>query len=119
MPKICVISIYVSNMELAKQFYCEKLGFEVSQEYDETLVELEHEGIPVILQQVEQSAQTDYPNHSQVVLGLQTDNLVHSIAEMTSKGIEVIYDTPQPCPPGYYSAIKDPFGNVIEILEFS
>ncbi|OAB41619.1 VOC family protein [Paenibacillus glacialis] len=119
MHKICVISIYVSNMELAKQFYCEKLGFEVAQDFDDTLVELVHDGIPVILCQVALSAQSNYPNQSQVVLGLQTDNLVQSITEMTEKGIEVIYDTPQPCPPGYYSAFKDPFGNVIELLQFN
>lgn len=26
---------------------------------------------------------------------------------------------PKPCPPGLYSAIRDPFGNVIELLEFT
>ncbi|HEY2492243.1 MAG TPA: VOC family protein [Paenibacillus sp.] len=119
MQKICVISIYVSNMELARQFYCEKLGFEVSKEYDEMTIGLKYEEIPIILCQVEQPAQANYPKQAQVVLGIQTDNLVQSIAELSSQGIEMIYDTPQPCPPGYYSAFKDPFGNVIEILEFS
>lgn len=119
MVKICAISIYVSNMELAKQFYCEQLGFQIAQEFDETLVELLHDGIPVILCQVELATQSNYPNQSQVVIGLQTDNLVQSITEMKDKGIEVVYNTPQPCPPGYYSAIKDPFGNIIELLEFS
>lgn len=119
MQSVCVISIYVSNMVLAKQFYSDKLGFEISQEYDESLVSLKHEGVPVILCQVEHNVQSNYPNQSQVVLGLQTDNLIQSIAELKALGIEVIYDTPQPCPPGFYSAIRDPFGNVIEILEFS
>ncbi len=31
----------------------------------------------------------------------------------------MIYDTPQKCPPGCFRACKDPFGNVIELLEFS
>lgn len=28
-------------------------------------------------------------------------------------------DTPLSCPPGLYSAIRDPFGIVIELLEFT
>lgn len=71
MPKLCVISIYVSDLELAKQFYCGKLGFEVSREYDANTVSLKHEGIPIVLYQVEQPARLDYPQQAQVVLGLR------------------------------------------------
>ncbi|OAB40310.1 VOC family protein [Paenibacillus antarcticus] len=119
MQRICLIPIFVSNMELAIQFYCEKLGLEVSREYEESIVKLKHEDIPIVLYEVGKLNQVNYPKHSQTVLGIQTDNLVDAIAELSAQGIEMIYDTPQPCFPGYYSAFKDPFGNVIEILEFS
>ncbi|WP_242069297.1 VOC family protein [Paenibacillus dendritiformis] len=112
-------SIYVSNLELAKQFYCGKLGFELSREYDANTVSLKHEGIPIVLYQVRQAAEPGYPRQAQVVIGLETDNLAVTIAKLTAQGIEAVYDAPQPCPPGVYNAIRDPFGNVIELLEFS
>ncbi|BFH14283.1 VOC family protein [Paenibacillus melissococcoides] len=119
MPKLCVISIYVSDLELAKRFYCGKLGFEVSREYDAKTVSLKHEGIPIVLYRVEQPARPVYPQQAQVVIGLETHNLAVTIADLAAQGIEAIYDMPQPCPPGTYNAIRDPFGNVIELLEFS
>lgn len=119
MPKLGVISIYVSDLELAKQFYCGKLGFEVSREYDANTVSLKHEDIPIVLYQVEQPTRSHYPQQAQVVLGLETDNLASTITELAAQGIEAIYDSPQPCPPGAYNAFRDPFGNVIELLEFS
>lgn len=54
---------------------------------------------------------------AQVVLGIETDSWIETIAFYKEKGIEMIYDTPQKCPPGYFSACNDPFGNVIELLE--
>ncbi|BFH68522.1 hypothetical protein J27TS7_51710 [Paenibacillus dendritiformis] len=119
MPKLGVISIYVSDLELAKEFYCGKLGFEISREYDANTVSLKHEGIPIVLYRVEQPAQPVYPQQAQVVIGLETDNLAAAIADLAAQGIEAVYDGPQPCPRGAYNAIRDPSGNVIELLEFS
>ncbi|MGZ9583511.1 VOC family protein [Paenibacillus marinisediminis] len=118
MPNLCVISINVPDMEAALQFYCEKLGFEVSKVYDECIISLKHEGIPIILNKVERATTTQYPLEAQVVMGIQTLNLLETLAEYKELGIDIIYDTPLDCPPGKYSAIRDPFGNVIEILEF-
>lgn len=100
MPKLGVISIYVSDLELAKEFYCGKLGFEISREYDANTVSLKHEGIPIVLYRVEQPAQPVYPQQAQVVIGLETDNLAAAIADLAAQGIEAVYDGPQPCPRG-------------------
>ncbi|UNK17481.1 VOC family protein [Paenibacillus sp. N3/727] len=119
MQSICVISINVTDMKEAIFFYCDILGFEISKVYDdECIVGLKHEAVPVILNKVDNVTAVDYPREAQVVLGIQTQDLKASIADFQAKGIEVIFDTPQFCPPGTYSAIKDPFGNVIELLEF-
>lgn len=120
MQNICVISINVTDMKKAVAFYCKILGFEISTVYDdECIIGLKHESVPLILNKVETVTKVDYPREAQVVLGIQTNDLKASIADFQAKGIEVIWDTPQTCPPGTYSAIRDPFGNVIELLEFA
>ena len=118
MPNISVISINVTDMTTALDFYCNKLGFEIDTQYDDNLVSLQHEPIPIVLSQVEFSTQVHYPRESQVVIGLQVEDLVASIQQYKLLGIKVLYDEPRECPPGIYSAIVDPFGNVIELLEY-
>jgi len=119
MPQICVVSIYVSDMELAKDFYCGKLGFEIDAVYDEDIVSLQHDSVALILCKTEGNSPADYPHHAQVVIGIQTDNIVNTMSAYRQQGIQFIYDTPMPCPPGLYTSFKDPFGNVIELLEFA
>lgn len=118
MPNISVISINVADMTTAIDFYCNKLGFEISTQYDDDLVSLKHEPIPIVLCKVEFSTQVQYPRESQVVIGLQVDDLTASILQYKQFGVQVLYDEPRECPPGIYSAIADPFGNVIELLEY-
>lgn len=119
MPQVCVISINVTDMKVAKQFYCEKLGFEISKEYDETLVSLKHEGVALLLYQVQEPATTVYERNAQIVIGIETKDIKQAMQLYQEQGIEFIYDSPKPCPPGCYNAFYDPFGNVIELLEFT
>ncbi|MBD8497001.1 VOC family protein [Paenibacillus arenosi] len=118
MNGLCVISIYVSDMDAAKKFYCEKLGFEIAEEYDAATVGLKHDGITIVLCKTERPAASSYPDTAQVVLGFETENLLTKMNQLTDKGVAMIYDEPQPCPPGYFNAFLDPFGNAIELLEF-
>lgn len=118
MPQVCVLSINVSDMELAQQFYCDKLGFEVSKVYDPTIISLKHNGISLVLSKAERVTAVEYPAESQVVPGIQTDDIVKTMVSFRAMGVEFVYDTPLPCPPGLYNAFKDPFGNVFELIEF-
>jgi len=118
MPNICVLSIGVTDMHEAKEFYCNKLGFKISKEYCEDIISIENNNFPLILQKVEKNTSSDYPKEAQVIFALQTNDLIKTIQEYKEKDIEVLFDTPQKCPPGYYTAFKDPFGNIIELLEF-
>jgi len=119
MPNVCVLSINVPDMELAKQFYCKKLGFELAEQYDEKTIQLQHDGIYIILSKAERATSVDYPAEAQVVPGIATDDIVKTVTAYKSLGIEFIYDAPLPSPAGLYTAFKDPFGNVFELLEFS
>jgi predicted enzyme related to lactoylglutathione lyase len=119
MTKFCITEIYVDNLEAALDFYCDKLGFEKVKTWVEgQLEELDNGGDPLILCQTEKPNQTRYPRDSQVVVAIESDDLEKSISEFQTKGVEVLFDKPQPFPVGMFTVIRDPAGNYIEVLQF-
>lgn len=119
MASICVIGIYVDDMDKAVEFYCEKLGFEEAARYDDgCIVRLKNEGAPVILEKVEKVGKIEYPGHSQIVLGIETDNIEQTSKELKAKGVEFLHDKPQAFVAGHVMAMRDPSGNVLELLQF-
>ena len=120
MASVCVIGIYVDDMDKAVEFYCEKLGFKEAQRYDDgCIVRLENDGPPIILEKVGKPNNTEYPGKSQIVLGIETDNIERTAKEMRNKGVEFLHESPQAFVAGFVMAMKDPAGNVLELLQFS
>jgi len=116
---VCVIGIYVDDMEKAVEFYCKMLGFREAERYDDgCIVRLENEGPPVILEKVEKAGRIDYPGVSQVVLGIETDNIEQTSEELRERGVEFLHDKPQIFVAGLVMAMRDPSGNVLELLQF-
>jgi catechol 2,3-dioxygenase-like lactoylglutathione lyase family enzyme len=114
-----VIGIYVDDMDKAVEFYCEKLGFKEAERYDDgCIVRLENDGPPVILEKVEKAGKIDYPGFSQVVLGVETDDIKKTSEELRAKGVEFLHDEPQAFVAGHVMAMRDPSGNVLELLQF-
>ncbi|MHA1963942.1 MAG: VOC family protein [Candidatus Thorarchaeota archaeon] len=119
MASFCVIGIYVDDMDKAVEFYCEKLGFKEVERYDDgCIVRLENEGAPVILEKVEKTSRIEYPGYSQVVLGVETANIEQTSEELRAKGVEFLHDKPQAFVAGHVMAMRDPSGNVLELLQF-
>ncbi len=120
MPKICLIQINVSDMDKAIEWYCKTLGFEVSKEHYHypVAVDLIHEGIRFLLHKAAKPTQIDYPNDAQTLICIQTEDIIASMNDLRSKGVELIHETPQDFPAGLYTAFRDPFGNVHELIEF-
>ena len=107
-------------MDKAVEFYCEKLGFKEAEKYDDgCIVRLENEGPPVILEKVDKAGRIEYPGHSQVVLGVETDNIEQTSVELRAKGVEFLHDKPQAFVAGHVMAMRDPSGNVLELLQFN
>lgn len=101
------------------RFIASTLGFPIdSREWYPEIVQLQHEGASLILYKVARAAEVDYPNVAQTVLGIATPNLAESLAKLRGQGVRVLHDEPQPFPAGIYAAIRDPFGSVVELLEF-
>ncbi|MFK3959076.1 VOC family protein [Guptibacillus hwajinpoensis] len=103
----------VSNIKEALVFYTKVLDFEVSKEYGPKIVSLVHENMPIVLE--EEAVQSESKN---VLLGIQSTNIHRDFRQLKEKGVQILSEEPQPCPPGLYFVIEDPSGNQIEILQF-
>jgi len=119
MPNVALIQISVSDLDHAIAWYQEVLGFELSKEHyhHPVAVDLVHQGCRLLLHVAERPATIDYPNASQTLICLGTEDIRRSMAELKSKGVLLLHDEPQEFPGGLFCAFKDPFGNVHELVE--
>ncbi|WP_396021191.1 VOC family protein [Bacillus sp. S/N-304-OC-R1] len=53
-----------------------------------------------------------------MVLGLKTEDINYTVKLLKEHNVEFILEEPTKCPPGKYIRFKDPFGNVLEYLQF-
>ncbi len=120
MTQICFTTIHVQDMEKALDFYVNKLGFEVhKRDHFPHFVSLKHNLYPIALHQVEKAITLDYPNQAQAVLGISVENLQAKLDELRAQGVDLIHTTPQRFFAGYYAALRDPSGNVHELIELA
>ena len=114
MSRICVIGVYVHDIQAAKEFYRDRLGFEVAREYGDCILQLKNEGVPFIIEEIE----GNYPDRPCIVVATQTNDLTKEMERLRSLGVTFIHETPQPFPEGVYAAYRDPSGNLLELIEF-
>jgi lactoylglutathione lyase len=112
---VCVLTIKVSDIQKALEFYTEKLDFEVSKFYGDEIVSLKQEPIALILEKKEADNHTVGSN---VVFAIQSYDIEKDYLALKEKGVKLLFNEPKPCPPGKFFAIEDPFGNQIEVLQF-
>lgn len=120
MPRVCLIQINVTDMDQAMDFYCNKLDFQILSKKDyPNVLELVQQGLRMVLVKVSKSARIDYPNIAQTLIAIQIDDLAATLQDLKRKGVDLVYDTPQKFPEGFYSALRDPFGNVHELIQYT
>ncbi|MBT2692098.1 VOC family protein [Bacillus sp. ISL-55] len=113
---VCVITIKVGDMEKTLEFYSKVLDFEVLRQYGENIVSLVHNEIPIVL---EKSDEDSTSIGQKVLLGILSENIDEDVDILRGKGVKILFDESRPCPPGRYNVIEDPFGNKLELVEFS
>lgn len=118
MSQVCVISIYVPNIEDAINFYTTVLGFEVNKQYGPTIVTLVHGDLPIVLEESEKSTYSSDSDTTGVVLALKTEDINQTVKLLKEHDVNFIVDEPSDCPPGKFISFRDPFGNVLEYLQF-
>ena len=114
--QICVISIYVPNLNKAIDFYTNTLGFELHKQYGPKLASLVIGDLPLVLE--ENDSASNNQNASGVALGLQTEDIYEKVKFLKEKEVHFIIDEPTDCPPGKFVSFRDPFGNILEYLQF-
>jgi lactoylglutathione lyase len=118
MSHVCVIGIYVPNIQEAIDFYTTVLGFKVNKEYSPKIVTLVHGDLPIVLEESDMSLYLENTKPSGVVLGLKTEDINNTVDLLKEHKVDFIVDEPTKCPPGKYISFRDPFGNVLEYLQF-
>ncbi|WP_242269037.1 VOC family protein [Bacillus cereus group sp. BfR-BA-01352] len=116
--QVCVISIYVPNLNKAIDFYTNTLGFELNKQYEPNIASLVHGELPIILEANDNTTFNQDNKITGVVLGLRTEDIYETVKFLKDKEVEFIVDEPTNCPPGKYISFRDPFGNILEYLQF-
>lgn len=118
MGQVCVISIYVPDIARAIDFYENVLGFTVEKRYGEKIVMLNNGELPLILEESQISECNPESKPAGVVLALKTDNIFQTVKLLKENEVQFIVEEPTDCPPGKFISFKDPFGNVLEYIQF-
>ncbi|QOR67897.1 VOC family protein [Cytobacillus suaedae] len=103
--KVCVVTVKVDNIQAAIEFYTNVLDFKVSKYYGEKIVSLQHEAVPIVLEESEIQKEDKGQG---VLLGLLSDDIDKDFSDLKAKGVKVLFNEPKPCPPGRFFVIEDP-----------
>jgi catechol 2,3-dioxygenase-like lactoylglutathione lyase family enzyme len=118
-PSLYVVGIKVTDLELAERFYSGVLGLPVmTRSYLPRTLPLATEGATVVLHQTaSRRADPGYPDAAQTVLIFEVPDLEASTKALRDQGVPFHFTESVDTPVGRYNALRDPFGNVIEMVE--
>lgn len=122
--RVGIIQINVTDLELARLFYEVKLGFKPTASDGQVICYALGGDAVLLLYKVFYPAENLYPDGTGIVPVFYIEDIDQTYAEWKAKGVEFVkiawsaVETGiAPCPFGRFIAVRDPFGNVFEILE--
>ena len=107
------VMLHVPDIEQARAFYTEKLGFAVEDQQPAFVQFKQHAGIGAIFALQEQA---NVAPHQGVELWWMVDNADATYATLVSHGVETV-SHPSDEPFGRAFTIKDPAGNIINLFQ--
>ncbi len=119
MCSISALTILAPDLGAAQKFYCDLLGFAVEANYGPELIKLQHAGCSLLLSRCERASRPDYPLTAQVAIGIAMDDVDTELTRMRRAKVELVFEQPQEFPAGRFIALRDPAGNVVELLQFN
>ncbi len=107
------VMLYVPDIQKARAFYTEKLGFVVEDEQPTFVQFKQNAGMGAIFALQEQA---NFSPHQGVELWWMVDNADATYATLVSNGVEIV-SQPSDEPFGRAFTIKDPAGNIINMFQ--
>lgn len=118
--KLGMILIFVSDLEEAKRFYRDILGFPIKSQRADN-VEFVHDGCDFIAFKCEKDTThatvDDYSRAARSVFVFEVASIDKSLRELRAKGVRFLHQEPAENELCRYVAMLDPFGNVHELYE--
>jgi glyoxylase I family protein len=115
--KLGMMMVFVSDLEEAKKFYRDILGFPVKSE-QATHVEFVHDGCDFIAFKCHHDAPVEnYSRVARSVFVFEVNSVDDSMRELRAKGVRFLHQEPAENEFCRYAALLDPFGNVHELYE--
>jgi len=115
--KLGIIMIFVTDLAVARDFYCDVLGFPLLSE-DANRLEFEHSGCRFIAYKCETNSSIEgYSTAARSVFVFEVTSIDQSFRDMRLKGVRFLHGEPAENEFSRYAAFADPFGNVHEIYE--
>ncbi|WDD98077.1 VOC family protein [Thalassomonas actiniarum] len=111
--------LVVQDIDISCEFYTKVLGLEFIETHQDCIKLKTGEHEVIIFQGTGAAVQYDHGYHANSTLLFTVDDLDSKIAELKSKGIAFIHDTPNQNRWGRYAAFRDPSGIVHELFELN
>ena len=115
--KLGIMMIFVTDLAVAKEFYCDVLGFPLLSE-DGNQLEFEHLGARFVAFKCKTNATVEgYSTVARSAFVFEVKSVDEWMSKLSSKGVHFLHAEPAENDFGRYAAFADPFGNVHEIYE--
>ena len=103
--------VFVSDLEQAKLFYCDTLGFPIKAEHP-NFIEFEHEGCEFKAFQCDENQPVkNYSRVARSVFVFKVTSLDETFRELQEKGVTFLHTQPDENEFSRYVAFTDPFGS--------
>ncbi len=113
------VGIPITDKDSALAFYGDVLGFQsLGDTYWPPILPFEGNGMALVGHESDSVTPYQYPFKTGTFVILETDALHATCHRLLRAGVSFEYDSPVThAPVGWYQAVRDPFGNVIEIIQ--
>jgi catechol 2,3-dioxygenase-like lactoylglutathione lyase family enzyme len=127
LTKVFSATIQVTDLEQATDFYCNLLGFKPrGGDHPPGVLLLQSDGIPLLLSQVDRptsgqveaaQAGADDSGTTGIVLAVETRSIRATMTYLKAKGVEFVHGEPCEFSGGLLADFRDPFGNVLRLVQ--
>jgi len=121
-PRFAVagLRIQVTDLRAAERFYTRACGFEIVHGAgDGTGSVLRNGAVELHLRQAAKPAPAHYPGEAEIHVNFEVKSLAATLKDLAAAGVPTIEGSPQPAAIGTYVTIKDPAGNIHQLLELA